>query len=532
MEVSKGSSRLGAPGHRERKIGANVEVGQATLSAKRTPSNKSVFSPNGTSIDHEEPVPLPPRGLPYAKLVALFALMFANSVSITAPFPFLPFMVRDFGYSTAEVGAQVGFVASGRFLGNLLTGWIWGLAADKYGRRPTLLLSIGSQIFCSLLFAWTTGVGLYAAAGARLLGGMMNGCVPICKTYVSEVTHPDDQGRALAITMSSWQLGLMVGPVLGGFLANANQKYPLLDTPLIQRYPYALPMVIIAGLCAVSVTIGVYLIDETPVSAARIRRARKRALASKSSSAELDAVATEALISRIKGIAESQRTGKAIGQPSGLAILKGHKPFWATVLYAIISFGSIGYDEVFSVWASTPISMGGLKWTTDRIGVSMTLFGGSTLTGMMVVYPAWERMLGAYRVFTSATIITTLCGVILPFSALFTVSNPDLVMPMVIGVGVFRAVANTAMFVTASMFQNNAVDASIRGSYNGLSFTCVAAVRSLSPWLCGQIYSWSISETRPWPLNAHLVFLFIGSVWLGAGLTNMMSLDKSIERPA
>ena len=87
MEVSKGSSRLGAPGHRERKISANVEVGQATASAKRTPSNKSVFSPNSTSIDHEESVPLPPRGLPYAKLVALFALMFANSVSITAPFP-------------------------------------------------------------------------------------------------------------------------------------------------------------------------------------------------------------------------------------------------------------------------------------------------------------------------------------------------------------------------------------------------------------------------------------------------------------
>ena len=55
---------------------------------------------------------------------------------------------------------------------------LWGLAADtaglgcsdRYGRRTTLLASIGSQVVCTLLFAYTTGVSVKAAAAARLVG--------------------------------------------------------------------------------------------------------------------------------------------------------------------------------------------------------------------------------------------------------------------------------------------------------------------------------------------------------------------------
>ena len=79
-----------------------------------------------------------------------------------------------------------------------------------------MLVSIGTQVFCTALFAWSTAVSVPAAAVARLIGGMANGSVPVSKTYVSEITAPEYQGRALAIVMSSWQIGLMVGPALGG----------------------------------------------------------------------------------------------------------------------------------------------------------------------------------------------------------------------------------------------------------------------------------------------------------------------------
>ena len=74
-------------------------------------------------------------------------------------------------------------------------------------------MSIGLQIFCTLLFAYTTGISVRAAAAARLVGGLLNGSVPIAKTYVGEISHPANQGRSMAIVMSSWQIGMMVGPV-------------------------------------------------------------------------------------------------------------------------------------------------------------------------------------------------------------------------------------------------------------------------------------------------------------------------------
>ena len=51
---------------------------------------------------------LPPGpGLPVKPIATLFVMMFANAIVTTTPFPFLPFMVRDFGFEPKDVGTQV-----------------------------------------------------------------------------------------------------------------------------------------------------------------------------------------------------------------------------------------------------------------------------------------------------------------------------------------------------------------------------------------------------------------------------------------
>jgi hypothetical protein len=69
--------------------------------------------------------------------------------------------------------------------------------------------------------------------------------------------------KALAIVMCSWQLGMMIGPTMGGFLSNAADKYQTLDTPFIRQYAYALPMLIIAGLSFFSAVVGYVYLEET-----------------------------------------------------------------------------------------------------------------------------------------------------------------------------------------------------------------------------------------------------------------------------
>ena len=46
-------------------------------------------------------------GLPVKPIATLFVMMFANAIVTTTPFPFLPFMVREFGFEPEDVGTQV-----------------------------------------------------------------------------------------------------------------------------------------------------------------------------------------------------------------------------------------------------------------------------------------------------------------------------------------------------------------------------------------------------------------------------------------
>ena len=95
----------------------------------------------------------------------------SNALVSTSPFPYLPFLVRDLGASEAEVAVHVGFIASARCAGNLLSSYAWGVAADRYGRRPVILLCTALQAPCCLWFAWASSHSLASAALARMAAG-------------------------------------------------------------------------------------------------------------------------------------------------------------------------------------------------------------------------------------------------------------------------------------------------------------------------------------------------------------------------
>ena len=183
------------------------------------------------------------------------------------------------------------------------------------------------------------------------------------------------------------------------------------------------------------------------------------------------------------------------------------------------------------MWCATPARLGGLGWPSDRIGLSLMLFGVFTGLGMTLIYPRWERAQGPLKLFQTAGMVSGLACMALPFTAPFSLEVPSLALGSVVAVGAVRTVANSAMFVVASIFTNNSVDPSIRGTYNGLSFTCVAAVRTLSPAVCGWLFGWSIAEPRGWPFDVHLVFIVLGAVWGLATVTAVARFDPSIEKP-
>ena len=93
--------------------------------------------------------------------MALSLLNIVDAFGLNVVWPMLPFMVESYGVASSEkdLGAWVGFAGAATSVGQLLSSYPWGVAADRFGRRPVMLL--GMFLRCVLYtgshstpFAW------------------------------------------------------------------------------------------------------------------------------------------------------------------------------------------------------------------------------------------------------------------------------------------------------------------------------------------------------------------------------------------
>src|ERR1700760_971398 len=111
---------------------------------------------------------------------------------------------------------------------------VCGLLCEPVSHRH----SLGS----SLLFGFSRS--LKWAIVARALSGASNGNVGILRTTVAEmVPHKSLQPRAFSLLPLVWQIGSIVGPILGGALASPGTKLPQIfgHNKFLKKFPFALP---------------------------------------------------------------------------------------------------------------------------------------------------------------------------------------------------------------------------------------------------------------------------------------------------
>ncbi|GKD65657.1 zinc induced facilitator-like 1-like protein isoform X1, partial [Tanacetum coccineum] len=141
---------------------------------------------------------------------------------ISSLFPFLYFMVRDFNIAEKEedISYYAGFVGSAYMVGRALTSIFWGVVADRYGRKPVILLGTSTVVIFNTLFGFS--VNYWMAIITRFLLGFLNGLLGPIKAYASELFREEHQALGLSGISTSWGIGLIIGPALGGFLAQIS----------------------------------------------------------------------------------------------------------------------------------------------------------------------------------------------------------------------------------------------------------------------------------------------------------------------
>ncbi|MFG1604550.1 MFS transporter [Actinoplanes sp. NPDC049265] len=99
-----------------------------------------------------------------------------------------------------------------------------GRLADRYGRRPVLLVSLAA-----LGIDWLA----HAVAGSpwtllvfHALAGVCAGSKTVVNAYVADVTEPAARARAYGLIGSAYGLGFVAGPVTGGLLGGIDVRLP------------------------------------------------------------------------------------------------------------------------------------------------------------------------------------------------------------------------------------------------------------------------------------------------------------------
>ena len=82
--------------------------------------------------------------VPYAKISVLGLVLTSNNCGIWIIYTMLPFMVKFYfpHMSLKELGFRAGILGSAFSVGSLFGNFLWGIVADRYGRKPALVCGL------------------------------------------------------------------------------------------------------------------------------------------------------------------------------------------------------------------------------------------------------------------------------------------------------------------------------------------------------------------------------------------------------
>ncbi len=143
-------------------------------------------------------------------------------------------------HRTIMLGVLLSVYPLGQFFGSPVVGAL----SDRYGRKPTLLLSLCATTLCyALIAAAVAERRLHLLMAGSLLAGLSEANIVIAQSAIADVTTADSRTRLFGYIYLSASLAYVVGPLAGGKLA---------DSSLVPSFNYATPFWVVFGLLVVT----------------------------------------------------------------------------------------------------------------------------------------------------------------------------------------------------------------------------------------------------------------------------------------
>ncbi|WP_304621742.1 multidrug efflux MFS transporter [Serratia sp. PAMC26656] len=196
-------------------------------------------------------------------LISVWLGCFFTGLAMSQILPFLPLYIEQLGVSGHQsLSIWSGLVFSGTFLVSALVSPLWGSLADRKGRKLMLLRASLGMAIVIVLQGMVTHV--YQLFALRALMGLTSGYIPNAMALVASQVPRDKSGWALGTLSTGPVSGVIVGPLLGGLMAD--------------HLGLRVVFFVTAGLMFVSFLITLFLIKERHIEVKKANRLSGKAV--------------------------------------------------------------------------------------------------------------------------------------------------------------------------------------------------------------------------------------------------------------
>ncbi|KAF7195587.1 Major facilitator superfamily multidrug transporter mfsB [Pseudocercospora fuligena] len=455
--------------------------------------------------------------------------------------------------SDSTVSQQAGLLAAAFTGAQFCTAILWGRLADseKLGRKRVILIGLLGTAIGALGFGFSQSFAV--AMFWRAVGGILNGNIGVMRTMISEIVKEKKyQGRAFLLLPMTFNIGVIIGPLLGGLLADPAGSYPHLfgpgstfggehGVPLFMRFPYALPNIVNATFLLTSAFALVLGLEETLDAlkgkndwGLKLGKLIARVLFRRRSNQDYTPLHDS------EHSQDLEHRSASMAKPKPRQKLPFRRIWTRNVLLTFLAHGLLAmhvgtFNNLWFVFLSTPryspdsrgsdklplpkdykphapfTFTGGLALPPPAIGMALAILGVLGISLQLLIYPRVQFRLGTITAYRLSLLLFPISYFLAPFLAIVpsTLPPPHQAAGAAIWIAitfvlVFQVTARTfALPSTAILINNCCPHPSVLGSIHGIGQSVSSLTRTIGPVMAGWAYGLG--------LNAG----FVGLAWWG-----------------
>ncbi|MGE6376794.1 MFS transporter [Peribacillus muralis] len=161
------------------------------------------------------------------KHALIFGLIsvFLCGIGFSIIMPVVPFLVQPYTSNPGEQAIVVTMLTSVYAVCVFFAAPVLGALSDKYGRRPLLLLCLLGSAIGYIVFG--LGGALWVLFAGRIIEGITGGSISTIFAYFADIIPAEQRTKYFGWVSAVVGVGTVIGPTLGGLLAEFGNSVPL-----------------------------------------------------------------------------------------------------------------------------------------------------------------------------------------------------------------------------------------------------------------------------------------------------------------